>query len=80
MEVQGRPALTEPPRPSIRSIVSFLSQGSTLPAGTVLITGTPPGIGQSFTPAEWLKDGDDVRCSISHGLGTLANTIRYERP
>jgi 2-keto-4-pentenoate hydratase/2-oxohepta-3-ene-1,7-dioic acid hydratase in catechol pathway len=41
---------------SIPQIISFLSQGTTLPAGTVIITGTPPGIGDGRSPKVWLKD------------------------
>ncbi|KAI9639672.1 uncharacterized protein MKK02DRAFT_39994 [Dioszegia hungarica] len=62
----------------IAHIIHHLSQGTTLPAGTVIITGTPPGIGDGATPRFWLKDGDDVRCFISHGVGTLINKIAYE--
>jgi 2-keto-4-pentenoate hydratase/2-oxohepta-3-ene-1,7-dioic acid hydratase in catechol pathway len=62
----------------IPQIISFLSQGTTLPAGTVIITGTPPGIGDGRTPKVWLRDGDEVRCWISHGVGTLVNRIVYE--
>ncbi|KAK1922333.1 fumarylacetoacetate hydrolase [Papiliotrema laurentii] len=61
---------------SIPHVISYLSQGSTLPAGSVIITGTPPGIGVSQTPPLWLKDGDEVRCWISHGVGTLAIDVR----
>ncbi|KAL7419930.1 hypothetical protein Q5752_005849 [Cryptotrichosporon argae] len=63
----------------VSEIISYLSQGSTLLPGTVISTGTPPGIGWSRVPRAWLKDGDEVRCHISHGLGTLVNTITYER-
>jgi len=60
---------------SIPQIIAYISQGTTLPAGTVIITGTPPGIGDGRTPKIWLKEGDDVRCWISGGIGTLANSI-----
>lgn len=35
---------------NIRHIVSELSQGMTLPAGTILITGTPAGVGMGMDP------------------------------
>lgn len=41
--------------------------GTTLPPGAVILTGTPPGIGWSRGQA--LQDGDDVCCTISHGIG-----------
>ncbi|EKD01719.1 hypothetical protein A1Q2_03956 [Trichosporon asahii var. asahii CBS 8904] len=50
----------------VSELISHLSQGTTLPAGTVIITGTPPGIGASR--GVWLRDGDEVRCSISGGI------------
>jgi 2-keto-4-pentenoate hydratase/2-oxohepta-3-ene-1,7-dioic acid hydratase in catechol pathway len=59
-------------------VICYVSQGTTLKAGTVILTGTPPGIGNGKTPKVWLKDGDEVRCFISHGIGTLVNTIKYE--
>ncbi|WVQ83410.1 hypothetical protein IAT38_005551 [Cryptococcus sp. DSM 104549] len=62
----------------INRIIAYLSQGTTLPAGTVIITGTPPGIGDGRTPKVWLKDGDEVKCWLSHGVGTLVNRIKYE--
>ncbi|KAJ5959795.1 uncharacterized protein N7479_006945 [Penicillium vulpinum] len=55
---------------SIPEIVSYLSQGHTLLPGTVIITGTPCGIGISQNPPQFLQPGDELRISISHGLGT----------
>lgn len=63
---------------SIADIVSYLSQGTTLEAGTVIMTGTPHGIGVSKKPPVWLKDGDDLRVIMSHGLGSLVNQVTYE--
>jgi 2-keto-4-pentenoate hydratase/2-oxohepta-3-ene-1,7-dioic acid hydratase in catechol pathway len=54
------------------------AQGSTLPRGTVILTGTPAGIGASKTPPVYLKAGDELRVSISHGLGTLVNPVMAE--
>ncbi|KAK9853004.1 hypothetical protein MYU51_007549 [Penicillium brevicompactum] len=54
----------------IPEIVSYLSQGHTLLPGTVIITGTPCGIGISQDPPRFLQPGDQLRVSISHGLGT----------
>ncbi|KAJ5183798.1 hypothetical protein N7492_001414 [Penicillium capsulatum] len=55
---------------SVPEIVSYLSQGHTLLPGTVIITGTPCGIGVSQKPPRFLQPGDNLRISISHGLGT----------
>jgi 2-keto-4-pentenoate hydratase/2-oxohepta-3-ene-1,7-dioic acid hydratase in catechol pathway len=63
---------------SIPEIVAYLSQGTTLEAGTVIMTGTPHGIGVSRTPKVWLKQGDDLRIVMSHGLGSLVTPVVYE--
>jgi 2-keto-4-pentenoate hydratase/2-oxohepta-3-ene-1,7-dioic acid hydratase in catechol pathway len=55
-----------------------MSQGTTLHPGTIIITGTPSGIGNGRVPRIWLKDGDRVSCSISHGIGTLSSDIVYQ--
>ena len=41
---------------NIRHIVSELSQGMTLPAGTILITGTPAGVGMGMDPQMCIRD------------------------
>ncbi|KAF7195013.1 Fumarylacetoacetate hydrolase domain-containing protein 2-like [Pseudocercospora fuligena] len=64
---------------SIPEIVSYLSQGTTLNAGTVIMTGTPHGIGVSKDPPVFLRDGDDLRIVMSHGLGSLVNNVVYEQ-
>ncbi|KAF2013947.1 fumarylacetoacetate hydrolase [Aaosphaeria arxii CBS 175.79] len=64
---------------SIPEIVSYLSTGTTLEAGTVIMTGTPHGIGVSKTPKVFLKPGDDCRIVMSHGMGSLVNTVEYEQ-
>ncbi|KAI8938458.1 hypothetical protein NX059_004351 [Plenodomus lindquistii] len=63
---------------SIPEIVAYLSQGTTLDAGTVIMTGTPHGIGVSKIPRVWLKEGDDLRIVMSHGLGSLVTPVVYE--
>ena len=61
----------------IPKIVSFLSQGTTLERGTVIMTGTGPGIGAMCDPKVVLKDGDDMRIAIEN-IGTLVNKVYYE--
>ncbi|KAG0649353.1 Fumarylacetoacetate hydrolase domain-containing [Hyphodiscus hymeniophilus] len=65
---------------SVAEIVSYLSVGTTLKAGTVILTGTPSGIGHGHDPPLYLKDGSVLRVWISHGLGTLVNPIVQEGP
>ncbi|WWD15614.1 hypothetical protein CI109_100036 [Kwoniella shandongensis] len=64
---------------SIPKIVSFLSQGTTIQPGTVIITGTPAGVGWMANPRITLKDGDEFRVFVSHGVGTLINKIVEEK-
>lgn len=59
---------------TIPHIISELSQGMTLKAGTIISTGTPSGVGMGFQPPKFLQPGDEVCCEIE-GIGTLINTI-----
>ncbi|KAI1075418.1 fumarylacetoacetate hydrolase [Whalleya microplaca] len=63
---------------TVAEIVAYLSQGTTLEAGTVIMTGTPHGIGVSKNPPIYLKHGDDLRVVMSHGLGSLVNRVEHE--
>jgi len=58
----------------IDHIVSELSQGMTLKAGTIIATGTPAGAGMGFVPPRFLQKGDKVECVIE-GIGVLRNYI-----
>ncbi|KAM0712546.1 hypothetical protein Q7P37_011643 [Cladosporium fusiforme] len=60
---------------TVGEIVSYLSQDTTLPAGSVIITGTPCGIGHSYSPPKYLKPGCKLEVTISGGLGSLVNTV-----
>jgi 2-keto-4-pentenoate hydratase/2-oxohepta-3-ene-1,7-dioic acid hydratase in catechol pathway len=62
---------------SVATLISDLSRGMTLPAGTVILTGTPSGVGMARNPPVWLKDGDIVEIEIQ-GLGTLRNPVHNE--
>lgn len=53
---------------SIAKQIAFLSQGTTLEQGTVIMTGTPPGIGIMRKPKVVLQHGDDMRIYIE-GIG-----------
>ncbi|CAO1624508.1 unnamed protein product [Jaminaea pallidilutea] len=64
---------------SIPKIISFLSQGTTLKAGTIILTGTPPGVGWSSSPRRVLRDGDEFTVAVSHGVGTLVSRIVAEK-
>ncbi|MEG2733181.1 MAG: fumarylacetoacetate hydrolase family protein [Clostridium sp.] len=58
----------------IDHIISELSKGMTLRAGTIISTGTPAGAGIGFTPPKFLKPGDTVECTIEK-IGSLINKI-----
>jgi 2-keto-4-pentenoate hydratase/2-oxohepta-3-ene-1,7-dioic acid hydratase in catechol pathway len=62
----------------VARIVSFLSQGATLEAGTLVLTGTPQGVGMARKPPVWLKDGDEVTVTVE-GLGSVTNNVVYEK-
>ncbi len=62
---------------TIRQQISYLSQGTTIEAGTIFLTGTPAGIGFFRKPRVVLKDGGDIRVQIE-SIGTLINRVRYD--
>ena len=64
---------------NIRHTISFLSQGTTLLPGSIIMTGTPKGVGFVKKPPVFLKDGDDMSIWIGGGIGTLVNPVVEER-
>ena len=58
--------------------MSFLSQGTTLPPGTVILTGTPAGVGAGRKPKVTIGDGDEFSVEILPHIGTLVNTFESE--
>ena len=58
----------------IAHVISELSQGMTLEAGTIIAMGTPAGVGMGFNPPKFLKTGDVIR-SEAEGIGVLENTV-----
>jgi 2-keto-4-pentenoate hydratase/2-oxohepta-3-ene-1,7-dioic acid hydratase in catechol pathway len=63
---------------SCRKLVSFLSQCMTLYPGSIIMTGTPAGVGIGRTPQVFLKAGDEVTVEIEN-IGTLTNIVKKER-
>ena len=61
----------------IPRLIEFLSAGTRLLPGTVILTGTPHGVGAARKPPVFLKHGDDVTISIS-GIGDLNNPVIAE--
>ena len=58
----------------VAELIEFLSQDTTLLPGTVILTGTPPGVGFARKPPVYLKAGDVVRIEIE-AIGVLENTV-----
>lgn len=61
----------------VRALIAFCSQGQTLQAGSLIMTGTPGGVGLFMQPPGFLKDGDEVVVEIE-GIGRLVNTMKFE--
>jgi 2-keto-4-pentenoate hydratase/2-oxohepta-3-ene-1,7-dioic acid hydratase in catechol pathway len=59
---------------SVARLIAELSRGTTLLAGTVILTGTPAGVGAGRTPPRFLRDGDVVEVEIG-GVGLLRNPV-----
>jgi 2-keto-4-pentenoate hydratase/2-oxohepta-3-ene-1,7-dioic acid hydratase in catechol pathway len=62
----------------LAELISYLSTGITLEAGTVIATGTPGGVGDSRQPRRYLEEGDVVEVYVE-GAGTLTNPVERER-
>lgn len=58
----------------VRTLIAEFSRGTTLLAGTVILTGTPSGVGAARTPPRFLQAGDVVDVTID-GVGTLRNHV-----
>lgn len=61
----------------VGEILSFLSGSSTVPAGSVVLTGSPEGVGMARTPPRWLAPGDLMEVEIP-GIGILRNPVEEE--
>jgi 2-keto-4-pentenoate hydratase/2-oxohepta-3-ene-1,7-dioic acid hydratase in catechol pathway len=61
----------------IPALIAFLSASKTLLPGTVILTGTPAGVGTAFNPPRFLQPGDTVSIQIEN-IGTLTNPVQAE--
>ncbi len=59
---------------SCARLVSYLSEQFTLLPGTLILTGTPEGVGMARTPPVFLKAGDLIEVEVE-GIGTLRNPV-----
>jgi 2-keto-4-pentenoate hydratase/2-oxohepta-3-ene-1,7-dioic acid hydratase in catechol pathway len=62
----------------VPTLISFLSGSTTLAPGTVILTGTPHGIGAARKPPIFLKPGDSVTIEIDR-IGALTNPVVEEQ-
>lgn len=61
----------------VPSLISDLSRSLTLLPGTMIMTGTPEGVGYTRRPPVYLQDGDVVTVEIE-GIGKLTNPVKKE--
>jgi 2-keto-4-pentenoate hydratase/2-oxohepta-3-ene-1,7-dioic acid hydratase in catechol pathway len=61
----------------VPTLIESLSSTMTLRPGTVILTGTPEGVGMGRKPPVWMKEGDTVAVEIE-GIGRLENPVGRE--
>lgn len=59
----------------VARLIAECSAGTTLLPGTLILTGTPAGVGHGRTPPRYLRPGDTIRVEIT-GLGAIENPVR----
>lgn len=62
----------------VPTLIEFLSGSTTLLPGTVILTGTPHGVGMARQPPRFLVAGDMVTIEIE-GIGKLTNPVAEEK-
>lgn len=62
----------------VLALIEFLSGSTTLLPGTVILTGTPQGVGMGRKPERWLREGDTVMVEIEK-IGGLTNPVVEEK-
>jgi len=61
----------------VPTLIEFLSGSTTLLPGTVILTGTPHGVGMARNPQRFLQPGESVTIEIE-GIGSLTNPVEAE--
>ena len=61
----------------VPALISFLSGSTTLLPGTLILTGTPAGVGEARDPKRFLIPGDEVTVEID-GVGMMTNPVVEE--
>ena len=62
----------------VAELVAYLSTGATLLPGSVILTGTPSGVGFTRKPPVFLMPGDTVEVTVE-GIGTLRNPVESQK-
>ncbi|PNP78671.1 hypothetical protein FNYG_08017 [Fusarium nygamai] len=62
---------------SIPRLIAHLSSGTTLQKGSVIMTGTPGGVGAGLQPPKYLVPGTQMEVKITQ-IGTLKNGVAFE--
>ncbi|MCP3875571.1 MAG: fumarylacetoacetate hydrolase family protein [Desulfobacteraceae bacterium] len=63
---------------SVAQIISYLSQSTTIVPGTLILTGTPSGVGFTREPPVYLSSGDVLETKIEK-IGGLKNQVTLEK-
>ncbi len=58
----------------VPTLIAFLSGDTTLLPGTVILTGTPQGVGMGRKPQRWLRQGDTLTVEVEE-IGSLSNPV-----
>lgn len=61
----------------VREIIQHISRGTTLQPGTIIMSGTPSGVGWFMSPPGFVKDGDVVEIKIDE-IGSIKNRMVFE--
>ena len=59
---------------SVAELIAFMSQDTTLPKGSIILTGTPPGVGWAREPKHLMQAGMTSRIEIEK-IGVLENPV-----
>lgn len=62
----------------VAQLIAFLSQDTTLLPGTLILTGTPEGVGFARNPQIFLAEGDIVEVWVE-GIGSMRNPVAGPR-
>ena len=59
---------------TVRTLIAYMSQDTTLLPGSVILTGTPSGVGMARKPPVYMKAGDEVTVEVEK-IGKITNPV-----